>query len=65
MTEPETLLDPAPETAAETQEAPHSWDPAGRKIPAAKLDWAECLPFRQVRGIEVAPDPEHPFSHEA
>jgi len=61
MTKPEIL----PETSSarqpipgETPEAPHSWDPAGRKLPAAKLDWTECLPFHQVRGVVVAPDPE-------
>ncbi|MBW8888597.1 MAG: hypothetical protein JF616_12645 [Fibrobacteres bacterium] len=40
----------------EVAEAPHSWDPAGRNVPATKLDWTECLPFAQVRGLEVAPD---------
>jgi hypothetical protein len=61
MTEPDTLLETAPEAATETPEAPHSWDPAGRKIPAAKLDWTESLPFRQVRGVVVSPDPERPL----
>ncbi len=59
MTEPEILSDI--ESIREpgldgTSEAPRSWDPAGRDVPAAKLDWTESLPFRQVRGMEVAPE---------
>lgn len=44
---------------ADLEEAPHSWDPAGRNVPAAKLDWTERLLFPQVRGVEVALDPDH------
>jgi hypothetical protein len=60
MTEAELLLEtPAGKAVpAEPPEAPHSWDPAGRNIPAAKMDWTECLRFRQVRGIELSPDPD-------
>ncbi len=43
---------------ADLEEASHSWDPAGRNVPAAKLDWTECLPFAQVRGVDVALDPD-------
>jgi hypothetical protein len=59
MTEAEYFLATLPETPvpAETPEAPNSWDPAGRNVPAAKLDWTECLPFRQVRGVDVSQDP--------
>jgi hypothetical protein len=56
MTEPEILpeIDSKREPGlAGSAEAPHSWDPAGRDVPAAKLDWTECLPFRQVRGMDV------------
>jgi len=65
MNAPETLLDTEGAFAEETSpaappEAPRSWDPAGRRVPAAKLDWTECLAFRQVRGVDVAPDPERP-----
>lgn len=56
-------------TAQATSEALHSWHTAGRSesgaeldwIPGTKLDWTECLPFRQVRGMEVASGPDHPF----
>jgi hypothetical protein len=66
MTEPEFLLETAAgEPAMETSEAPHSWDPSGRNAPATKLDWTECLPFRQVRGVEVASDPERPLQGSA
>lgn len=66
MNAPETLLEtedgssPEETSPAMTLEAPRSWDPAGRRVPAAKLDWTECLAFRQVRGVDVAPDPERP-----
>jgi len=43
---------------ADLEEAPHSWDAAGRNVPAAKLDWTERLLFPQVRGVEVALDPD-------
>jgi len=61
MTEPEFFMETwvaSKPGLAESTEAPHSWDPAGRNVPAAKLDWTECLPFQQVRGMEVTPDPE-------
>lgn len=71
MTEPKIpFANPADESAAEpTSEARHSWQTAGRNaaraeldwVPGTKLDWAECLPFPQVRGVEVAPGPDHPF----
>jgi hypothetical protein len=62
MTEPELLLETAAgEPAMESPEAPHSWDPSGRNVPATKLDWTESLPFRQVRGMQVASDPKRPL----
>ena len=62
MTEPETIAETAPGLpGAEIPEAPHSWDPAGRDVPAAKMDWLECLPFRQVRGMDVAFDRDRPY----
>ena len=61
MTEPRTFTENAPDLPeAENPEAPHSWDPAGRDVPAAKLDWLESLPFRQIRGMDVA-DPDRPY----
>jgi hypothetical protein len=60
MTEAEYILETEERNAipADPPDAPHSWDPSGRNVPAAKLDWVECLPFRQVRGVEVNLDPE-------
>jgi hypothetical protein len=60
MTEAEQLLETLAGKRAplDPPDAPHSWDPAGRNVPAAKLDWTECLPFRQVRGVEVSWDTE-------
>jgi hypothetical protein len=57
MTEAEYILETAAGNAipAEPPDAPHSWDYAGRNVPAAKLDWTECLPFRQVRGVDLSP----------
>ena len=64
MTESELLLPtqaPRETVPVATPEAPHSWDRAGRNLPAAKLDWTECLPFHQVRGVEIAPDTNRLF----
>ena len=60
MTEAEYLLETVAGNGApaDPPEAPHSWDPAGRNVPAAKLAWTECLPFRQVRGVEVSLEAE-------
>lgn len=60
MTEPEIPF---------ANDARHSWHTADGNasgaeidwIPGTKLDWAECLPFRQVRGVDVAIGPDHPF----
>jgi hypothetical protein len=71
MTEAEIhYANPTAEAAEKAMpEALHSWHAAGRNapgaetdwIPGTKLDWAECLPFRQVRGVDVAIGPDHPF----
>jgi hypothetical protein len=62
MIEAEYLLETAAADGipAAPPDAPNSWDPAGRNVPAAKLAWTECLPFRQVRGVEVSLESDRP-----
>jgi hypothetical protein len=62
MTEAEHILETRAGEGlpAQPPDAPNSWDPSGRNVPAAKLDWTECLAFRQVRGIEVAWETDPP-----